>query len=76
MRARRSATPFATHIFPLRHMASFGDVSEMEVLDLSRVLRTLLAKIYVGLENPDLNFHGANRAGGVSGARPFNGMSA
>jgi hypothetical protein len=51
-----SATPFATHIFPLRHMASFGDISEMEVVDLARVLRTLLAKIYVGLENPDLNF--------------------
>jgi hypothetical protein len=51
-----SATPFATHIFPLRHMASFGDISEMEVVDLARVLWTLLAKIYVGLETPDLNF--------------------
>ena len=28
----------------------------MEVADLARILRTLLAKIYVGLENPDLNF--------------------
>ena len=37
-------------------MASFGDILEMEVVDLARVLRTLLAKIYVGLENPDLNF--------------------
>src|SRR5258708_3030822 len=51
-----SATPFATHIFPLRHMASFGDISATEIADLARVLRTLLAKIYVGLENPDLNF--------------------
>ena len=51
-----SATPFATHIFPLRHMASFGDINEGEIGDLARVLRTLLAKIYVGLENPDLNF--------------------
>ncbi len=31
-----SATPFATHIFPLRHMASFGDITEMEVMDLGR----------------------------------------
>ncbi|MFZ0734775.1 MAG: galactose-1-phosphate uridylyltransferase [Candidatus Sulfotelmatobacter sp.] len=51
-----SPTPFATHIFPLRHMATFGDISEMEIADLARILRTLLAKIYVGLGNPDLNF--------------------
>jgi UDPglucose--hexose-1-phosphate uridylyltransferase len=51
-----SATPFATHIFPLRHMASFGSISAAEISDLARVLRNLLAKLYVGLENPDLNF--------------------
>jgi len=51
-----AATPFATHIFPLRHMASFGEITELEIADLARVLRTLLAKIYVGLGNPDLNF--------------------
>jgi UDPglucose--hexose-1-phosphate uridylyltransferase len=51
-----SATPFATHIFPLRHMASFGDISASEIVDLARMLRTMLAKIYVGLENPDFNF--------------------
>jgi UDPglucose--hexose-1-phosphate uridylyltransferase len=51
-----SATPFATHIFPLRHMASFGEITSAEIADLAHVLRTLLAKIYVGLENPDLNF--------------------
>jgi UDPglucose--hexose-1-phosphate uridylyltransferase len=45
-----SATPFATHIFPLRHMATFGDISATEIADLARVLRSLLA------ENPDLNF--------------------
>ncbi len=51
-----SATPFATHIFPLRHMASFGEITSAEIADLAHVLRSLLAKIYVGLENPDLNF--------------------
>ena len=66
-----SATPFATHIFPLRHMASFGDISEMEVVDLARVLRTLLAKIYVGLENPDLNFTVRSGPAEYSGARHF-----
>jgi UDPglucose--hexose-1-phosphate uridylyltransferase len=66
-----SATPFATHIFPLRHMASFGDISEMEVVDLARVLRTLLAKIYVGLENPDLNFTVRSGPAEYAGARHF-----
>ncbi|MFY9949119.1 MAG: galactose-1-phosphate uridylyltransferase [Candidatus Sulfotelmatobacter sp.] len=51
-----SATPFATHIFPLRHMASFGEITSAEIADLAHVLRSLLARIYVGLENPDLNF--------------------
>jgi UDPglucose--hexose-1-phosphate uridylyltransferase len=51
-----SATPFSTHIFPLRHMASFGEITSAEIADLAHVLRSLLAKIYVGLENPDLNF--------------------
>ena len=65
------ASPFATHIFPLRHMAGFGDISDMEVGDLARVLRTLLAKIYVGLENPDLNFTVRSGPAEYSGARHF-----
>jgi UDPglucose--hexose-1-phosphate uridylyltransferase len=66
-----SSTPFATYIFPLRHMASFGDISEMEIADLGRVLRTLLAKIYVGLGNPDLNFMVRSSPAEYSGARHF-----
>ncbi|HZQ95984.1 MAG TPA: galactose-1-phosphate uridylyltransferase [Candidatus Sulfotelmatobacter sp.] len=66
-----SATPFATHIFPLRHMASFGEISEMEVADLARILRTLLAKLYVGLENPDLNFTVRSGPAEYAGARHF-----
>jgi len=66
-----AATPFATHIFPLRHMASFGDISEMEIADLARVLRTLLGKIYVGLENPDLNFTVRSGPAEYAGARHF-----
>jgi len=37
-------------------MASFGDISGEEINDLAHVLRTLLAKLYVGLENPDFNY--------------------
>jgi UDPglucose--hexose-1-phosphate uridylyltransferase len=51
-----SATPFSTYIYPLRHMASFGDISGAEINDLAHVLRTLLNKLYVGLENPDFNY--------------------
>jgi len=66
-----SATPFASHIFPLRHMASFGDISPTEIADLGHVLRSLLAKIYVGLENPDLNFTVRSGPSDYAGARHF-----
>jgi UDPglucose--hexose-1-phosphate uridylyltransferase len=66
-----AATPFATHIFPLRHMASFGDITDIEIADLARVLRMLLAKIYVGLENPDLNFTVRSAPAEYAGARHF-----
>jgi UDPglucose--hexose-1-phosphate uridylyltransferase len=51
-----SPAPFCTHIYPRRHMASFGDVSTAEVNDLARMLRVMLAKLYRGLDNPDFNF--------------------
>lgn len=66
-----SPTPFVTHIFPLRHMASFGDITDLEIADLARVLRTLLAKIYVGLENPDLNYTVRSGPTEYNGARHF-----
>ena len=66
-----SATPFATHIFPLRHMASFGDISTAETVDLAHTLRTLLAKIHVGLENPDLNFTIRSGPSDYASARHF-----
>jgi UDPglucose--hexose-1-phosphate uridylyltransferase len=51
-----SAAPFSTHIYPRRHMASFGDVSALEMNDLARMLRLTLAKLYHGLADPDFNF--------------------
>jgi UDPglucose--hexose-1-phosphate uridylyltransferase len=38
---------------------------------LARILRTLLAKIYVGLENPDLNFTVRSGPSEYSSARHF-----
>jgi UDPglucose--hexose-1-phosphate uridylyltransferase len=51
-----SPAPFCTHIYPRRHMASFGDVSSAEMNDLARMLRSMLAKLYYGLADPDFNF--------------------
>ena len=51
-----SPAPFSTHIYPRRHMASFGDVSAAEMDDLARMLRSTLAKLYHGLADPDFNF--------------------
>jgi len=51
-----SPAPFSTHIYPRRHMASFGDVSAVEMNDLARMLRSILAKLYHGLADPDFNF--------------------
>jgi UDPglucose--hexose-1-phosphate uridylyltransferase len=51
-----SPAPFSTHIYPRRHMASFGDISSTELTDLAFVLKTMLGKLYHGLNNPDFNF--------------------
>jgi UDPglucose--hexose-1-phosphate uridylyltransferase len=51
-----SFTPFCTHIYPRRHMANFADISGEEIMDLARVLRLVLAKLYYGLHDPDFNF--------------------
>jgi UDPglucose--hexose-1-phosphate uridylyltransferase len=51
-----SPTPFCTHIYPRRHMASFGDISAAEIADLAGTLRAVLGKLYHGLENPDFNY--------------------
>jgi UDPglucose--hexose-1-phosphate uridylyltransferase len=49
-------SPFHTWIFPRRHMACFSDINESEIRDLAKNLKTVLAKLYHGLNNPDFNF--------------------
>jgi UDPglucose--hexose-1-phosphate uridylyltransferase len=51
-----SSSPFATYVYPRRHMASFGDIRPEEISDLAYVLRMVLAKLYHGLDNPDFNY--------------------
>jgi UDPglucose--hexose-1-phosphate uridylyltransferase len=48
-------TPFHLWIYPRRHAASFTEATNSELADLARLLRTVLRKLYFGLENPDYN---------------------
>lgn len=48
-------SPFHIWIFPKRHSASFSDISDEEIKDISVHLKSLLARFYTGLEDPDYN---------------------
>jgi len=49
-------SPFHTWIFPKRHSGSFGDIRDDEIGDFAFHIKTLLSKLYFGLENPDFNY--------------------
>ena len=49
-------SPFHLWIFPRRHCSSFDAIMEGELDDLAANLRTVLAKLYHGLGNPDFNY--------------------
>jgi UDPglucose--hexose-1-phosphate uridylyltransferase len=49
-------SPFHTWIIPRRHAAAFRDITDEEVQCLAKLLKSLLGRIYVGLQNPDYNF--------------------
>ncbi|MFA5337228.1 MAG: galactose-1-phosphate uridylyltransferase [Candidatus Omnitrophota bacterium] len=51
-----SFVPFTTWIFPRRHSASFADINDKEISDLAKNLKTILGKLYYGLDNPDFNY--------------------
>ncbi|MEK9136940.1 MAG: galactose-1-phosphate uridylyltransferase [Bacteroidota bacterium] len=48
-------SPFHTWIFPRRHMSSFDEISDAEIVDLAFTLKTFLGKLYFGLGDPDFN---------------------
>ena len=50
-----SHLPFETWILPFRHHASFGPVEPDQFRPLAEILKTVLLKLYNGLENPDFN---------------------
>ncbi len=49
-------SPFHIWLFPRRHASSFAGITEEEIDDLARNLKTTLAKLYHGLGNPDFNY--------------------
>jgi UDPglucose--hexose-1-phosphate uridylyltransferase len=49
-------SPFHVWFFPKHHSAYFGDATDSQLADLTAVLREVLARLYVGLEDPDYNY--------------------
>lgn len=49
-------SPFECRIYPKRHKASFSAIDGEEVMELAALLRELLARIDIGLNNPDYNY--------------------
>lgn len=49
-------SPFHTWIYPRRHVSSFDDILDEEISDFSIILRSVLARLYHGLNNPDYNY--------------------
>jgi len=50
-----SHVPFELWICPKRHQASFGRVESARLWSLAELLKTVLQKLHVGLENPAFN---------------------
>jgi UDPglucose--hexose-1-phosphate uridylyltransferase len=46
-------SPFVTHIYPRRHIATFGSIYDDEIRDMAQLLKSTLAKFYLGLNDPD-----------------------
>jgi UDPglucose--hexose-1-phosphate uridylyltransferase len=49
-------SPFRVWIFPKRHSACFGHITDAELTRLARTLKDVLLRLYIGLENPDFNY--------------------
>lgn len=49
-------SPFHLWIFPKKHNASFGHLTDSELLDLAVILQDVLWKLHQGLQAPDFNF--------------------
>jgi UDPglucose--hexose-1-phosphate uridylyltransferase len=52
-----SKYPYEVRIYPLKHSALFGTISEEEMASLAEILQIVLAKISLLLNNPDYNYY-------------------
>jgi UDPglucose--hexose-1-phosphate uridylyltransferase len=50
-----SHVPFETWILPKQHQSSFGRANVTVLKPMAAILKTVLLKLHVGLENPDFN---------------------
>lgn len=49
-------SPYHMWIFPKRHASSFDDITDAEVMSLAPILKSVLARLYVALDDPDYNY--------------------
>ena len=49
-------SPFHIWIFPRRHAPTFAGITDGEMRDLARNLKTTIGKLYYALDDPDLNY--------------------
>lgn len=49
-------SPFHLWIFPRRHDACFGQLQDYELKALAQILKNVLARVYIGLDNPPFNY--------------------
>lgn len=49
-------SPFHMWVFPRFHSSCFGEINDLEVADLAFTLKTVLAKLFYGLNNPSYNY--------------------
>lgn len=49
-------SPFHTWIFPKKHSGFFGDMQSDEIWDIASNLKSIMARLYHGLNNPDFNY--------------------
>lgn len=49
-------SPFHTWIFPRRHASSFDGITDDELTDFARITKSILSRLYHGLNDPDYNY--------------------
>ncbi|MFA5035228.1 MAG: galactose-1-phosphate uridylyltransferase [Candidatus Margulisiibacteriota bacterium] len=49
-------SPFETKVYPKKHASSFDSILTSDAKELAYVMRTVLKKLYISLNNPDYNF--------------------